>query len=139
MSSNVGGSSCVDCTFLAGLKKVTNDIKTKNRGDRSGAIPASSAPTEKASAVDCQCVESHPVGPAYCPNPNEPDLVSKPTNQRMWILLSFAFHLVTLTLDERLPCMQPREFETHVQIFVRVPEMQEVEETRRKCVGRRAP
>lgn len=51
MSSNVGGSSCVDCTFLAGLKKVTNDMKTKNRGDRSGAVPASSAPTEKASAV----------------------------------------------------------------------------------------
>ena len=46
--------------------------------------------------VDCQCVESHPVGLAYCPNPNEPDLVSKPTNQRMWVLLSFAFHPVTL-------------------------------------------
>ena len=82
--------------------------------------------------VDCQCVESHHVGPAYCPNPNETDLVSK-TNQRMLVLLSFAFHLVTvLTLDERLPCMQPREFETHVHIFVRVPEMQEVEETHYK-------
>jgi hypothetical protein len=80
--------------------------------------------------VDCLCIESRPVGPAYCPNPNEPDLVSKPTNQRMWVLLSFAFNPVTvLTLDERLPCMQPREYETHVQIFVRVPEMQEVEET----------
>jgi hypothetical protein len=81
--------------------------------------------------VDCQCVESHAVGPAYFPNPNETDLVSK-TNQRMLVLLSFAFHPVTLTLDERLPCMQPREFETHVQIFVRVPEMQEVEETHYK-------
>jgi hypothetical protein len=50
--------------------------------------------------VDCQCVESHPVGPAYCPNPNETDL--------------------------------PKEYETHVQVFVRVPEMQEVEETHYK-------
>lgn len=61
--------------------------------------------------IDCQCVESHQVGQAYCPNPNEVEM--------------------------------EKQYETHVQVVVRVPEMVEVEETRyrkevcfeKKCVA----
>lgn len=35
----------------SGLKKVTDDMKTKNRADRSGAVPAGSAPSEKAAST----------------------------------------------------------------------------------------
>ena len=35
----------VDC--CAGLKKVTDDMKTKNRADRSGAVPAGSVLIDK--------------------------------------------------------------------------------------------
>lgn len=40
-------------TVTTGLRKVTDDMKTKNRGDRSGAVPAgaSSSPNKPAAAV----------------------------------------------------------------------------------------
>lgn len=47
-SSNIDGSSCSNGYVFTGLKKVTDDMKTKNRVDRSGAVPAGSAPSEKA-------------------------------------------------------------------------------------------
>ncbi len=48
---NVGESSCIDGYIFAGLKEVTDDMKTKNRADRSGAVPAGSASSEKASTA----------------------------------------------------------------------------------------
>jgi adenylyl cyclase-associated protein len=56
-SSSGGGPPGMSAVFqelnkgenvTAGLKKVTDDMKTKNRLDRSGAVPAGSAPSEKA-------------------------------------------------------------------------------------------
>ena len=40
-------------TVTTGLRKVTDDMKTKNRGDRSGAVPAgaSSSPNKAAAAA----------------------------------------------------------------------------------------
>jgi hypothetical protein len=49
IASNTDEGCMLD--LFAGLKKVTDDMKTKNRADRSGAVPAGSAPSEKAAST----------------------------------------------------------------------------------------
>ena len=41
---------CYQKLFLLGLRKVTNDMKTKNRADRTGIVGAS---TKESHAVSC--------------------------------------------------------------------------------------
>lgn len=48
----------------AGLRKVTDDMKTKNRADRSGAVPAGSAPSEK--ITDASTAASPKIGTPKC-------------------------------------------------------------------------
>lgn len=50
--------------FFAGLRKVTDDMKTKNRADRSGAVPAGSAPSEK--ITDASTAASPKIGTPKC-------------------------------------------------------------------------
>lgn len=48
-------------TQYAGLKKVTDDMKTKNRADRSGAVPAGNTPEKGSPAAPVKAVVKKPV------------------------------------------------------------------------------